>query len=129
MEIKYVKESEKNFRLVRKELEKALQKRKYGILTEIDVAKVMKEKSVGFDREILIVGICNPHHAKEALLAEEDIALMLPCAAVIYDRKGKSTIKLARPTMIASLFPKQELRELAEKVESDLKAAVDEAAT
>ncbi len=128
MEIAYVKNSQKGFRTLREDLESALQKRKYGILTEIDVAKVMKEKGVDFGRQILILGICNPHRAKSALSVEEDIALMFPCTVVIYESSGKSIVKLARPSVIASFFFKQELIELAKEVEAELKAAIDEVA-
>ena len=55
----------------------------FGILTEIDMQKVMKEK-LGADYEpYLILGICNPQFANQALSADRSIGLLLPCTAVL----------------------------------------------
>ena len=53
----------------------ALKKQGFGILTEVDVKKTLKEKlNIDF-KEYRILGACNPPRAYAALQAEEEIGL------------------------------------------------------
>ncbi len=128
MELAVIIESEKDFSQLESDFAAELAKAKYGIMTRVDVRALMAEKGVQFDQDILLLGICNPNHAKRALAAEEDVALMLPCSAVIYGRDRGSTLKIARPQMIASFFDSPDLADLAGKVEADIVAAGNAAA-
>ncbi len=57
----------------------ALKQQGFGILTEINVQKTLKEK-IGADFEpYLILGACNPQLAHRALSADRAIGLLLPC--------------------------------------------------
>jgi len=98
-----------------------LEKEGFGVLTEIDVkATLAKKMDVDFPR-YQILGACNPHNAHKALLAEEDIGLMLPCNVIVYEREGKSVVSVIKPTVVMGMIENPELREIAEDVEAKLK--------
>jgi len=103
----------------------ALKKEGFGILTEIDVQEKMKEK-LGVDMgKYIILGACNPPNAYKAILAEENIGLMLPCNVIVYEKGGKTVLSVIKPTVAMQMIDNAELQKAAETVEEQLKKAFD----
>ncbi|MFC1942752.1 DUF302 domain-containing protein [Chloroflexota bacterium] len=102
-----------------------LQKEGFGILTEIDVKATLKKKlEVDFDKYI-ILGACNPPFAYQALQAEKDIGLLLPCNIIIYENGGKTFISAIMPTVAMSMVQNEQLGGIALQVEEKLKKVID----
>ena len=97
----------------------------FGILTEIDVREKMKEK-LGIDmRKYIILGACYPPNAYKAILAEENIGLMLPCNVIVYEKGSKTVLSIIRPMVAMQMIDNMELQKLAETVEEQLKKTFD----
>jgi uncharacterized protein (DUF302 family) len=104
---------------------KELQKEGFGVLTEIDVKATLKKKlNVEFDKHI-ILGACNPPFAYQALQAEQDIGLLLPCNVIVYESKGQTYVSAMLPTVAMSMVENEQLEGIAKQVENKLKTVID----
>lgn len=102
-----------------------LQKEGFGVMTEIDVKATLKKKlNVDFDNYI-IIGACNPPFAYQALQAEKDIGLLLPCNVIVYDDGGKTFAASILPTQAMNMIENKKLQDIAVQVESKLKKVID----
>jgi uncharacterized protein (DUF302 family) len=121
----FTKELNIPYETVIKLAREALKKEGFGVLTEIDVQEKMKEK-LGVDmNKYIILGACNPPNAYQAILAEENIGLMLPCNVIVYEKGSKTVLSVIRPTVAMQMIDNVELQKLAETVEGQLKKAFD----
>ncbi len=97
-----------------------LTKEGFGVLAEIDVKATLKKKlNVDFDKYI-ILGACNPPFAYQALQAERDIGLLMPCNVIVYEDNGKTFVATIRPTVSMTLVGNAKLAAVASQVEAKL---------
>ncbi len=99
-----------------------LAKEGFGVLTEIDIRKTMKQKLDVDFRPYVILGACNPPLAHRALSAEREIGLLLPCNVIVYaaDEAGKSVVSAMDPEAALSLAARPEIEPLAREVRQRL---------
>jgi uncharacterized protein (DUF302 family) len=100
----------------------------FGVLCEIDVQATMKEK-LGVDGEpYLILGACNPPLAHQALEAEPELGVLLPCNVVVYERGGETHISAVDAERMLSIVGNEEIAPVAAEVRRRLAAVVERAA-
>lgn len=96
----------------------------FGQLTEIDVAAKMKEK-VGAEMEpYLILGMCHPQLAYQALLIETEIGLLLPCNVLVYQKDGIVRVAAQKPSLMAQVVQKEALKKVSDEAEERILAAL-----
>ena len=108
-----------------KKTREELQKEGFGVLTEIDVKAQLKKKLNVDYGNYIILGACNPPFAYQALQAEKDIGLLLPCNLIVYEDGGKTTVAGILPTVAMSMVGNEKLRSIARQVEQKLKKVID----
>ena len=103
----------------------SLKKEGFGVLTEINVQKIMKEKLGSDMSKYIILGACSPPNAYKAILTEENIGLMLPCNVIVYEKGGKTVLSFIRPTVAMQMVDNARLQKVSEEVEGKLKKSFD----
>jgi uncharacterized protein (DUF302 family) len=102
-----------------------LKKEGFGILTTIDVRDTLKKKlDVDFNKYV-ILGACNPPFAHKALVAEEQIGLLLPCNVIVYEKNGRTTVAAFDPMTMATLVENEALKAIAEEVTARLRRVIN----
>jgi len=102
----------------------ALKEQGFGVLTEVDIKQTMKEKRGVDFRPYVILGACNPLLAEQALAAELDLGLLLPCNVIVYETEGGSIVQAMDPEPVLGLVGNPRLEPIAREVKARLQAAL-----
>jgi uncharacterized protein (DUF302 family) len=97
----------------------------FGVLTEIDVKKTLKEKLGAEFQRYVILGACNPPLAHRALQAEREIGLILPCNVIVYEDGAGSVVSVMDPIPALGLVGNEALRPIAEDAAARLHRVID----
>ena len=104
----------------------ALKSEGFGVLTEIDVRETLKKKLGVEFRRYRILGACNPPFAHEALQAELEAGLSMPCNVVVYESDaGKTVVVAVDPTKTVAAAENPKLSALAETLRHKLERALE----
>lgn len=104
----------------------ALKTEGFGVLTTINVKAALKEKIDVDRRPYTILGACNPALANQAINAEPDIGLLLPCNVLVREEEDDSiTVAFMDPKAVLGLVERDDIAPLAEEVRGKLERVCD----
>ena len=92
----------------------------FGVLTEIDVKATLKKKLDVDFRKYVILGACNPPLAHQALTAELEIGLLLPCNVIVYEVNGGSVVSIVDPISMLDVVANPDIQPVADEARTRL---------
>ena len=108
-----------------KRVTEELKKEGFGVLTTIDIKATLKQKlNVDFNNYV-ILGACNPPFAYQALLAEEQIGLLLPCNVIVYEKGGITTVAAFDPMSMGNVMKNDAMLPIAEEINTKLQRVIN----
>jgi uncharacterized protein (DUF302 family) len=127
--IDYTKETKLDVKSAVEKLTEELMANKWGVLSVIDIKKILAEKLKIESDDYIILDVCNPGLAHQGLSINKQVGLILPCKIIVYSDKGKTKISLYKPTVALStastLAGYDKLSKLALEAEDGLKKVID----
>lgn len=112
------------FEDVRTRVIDALRAEGFGVLSEIDVQKAMHEKLGAAMPPYRILGACNPPLAHQALEAEPDIGLLLPCNVVVRENAdGSIVVGFLDPQVMVAVVDREDIEKVADAAHVRLRRA------
>ncbi len=127
MNVLYTREAKESVETIGKRLEEAVKAHKFGVIAVIDLKGKMAEKGVEFGNACKIYEVCNPAQAKKVLDKQMNIATALPCRIAVYEEANRVKVATMLPTEVLGLFGEAGLAPVAQEVEREIKAMMDEA--
>ena len=120
-------ETELNFDDAVDKVIESMKEQGFGILTEIDAKKVLKEK-LGLDRKpYKILGACNPQFAHKAIDMEPEIGSLLPCNVLVYEKDdGTVVVSAMNPESALKLVGNPSIEDIAKQVRTRIVKALEE---
>lgn len=116
---------ETDFETAVERVKAALKTEGFGVLSEIDIHKTLKEK-LGVDfKRYKILGACNPTKAYKALQAEDNIGLLLPCNVIVQEsQSGRINIAVIDPVVAMESVNNEKIEPIAQEVREMLARAM-----
>ncbi len=104
----------------------ALKTEGFGVLTEIDVQQTFKKKLDVDFRRYKILGACSPQLAHQALSADLDVGVLLPCNVVVYEGDdNKVVVSAVDPALAIGAFGDGQFTAVADEVRARLMRVLD----
>lgn len=106
---------------IRPKVEEELKKVGFGVLTEINIQKVMKEK---LDKDYLphlILGACSPVYADKILTVDPSIGTLLPCNVTLRDLgDGNVEVSMMNIMEVMKVVDNEEVVSIGKEVQEKL---------
>lgn len=124
----YSKHSSRSSAEIEKRLREAAARHRFGILHVHDLRQTLQSKGVELGSECRVYDVCNPQAASKALRAEMKVSTVLPCRISVFSENQGCTIATVRPTSLLEATGLDGVASLADEIEREVLAIVNEAA-
>lgn len=115
-----------SFEEITEKVKNSLKVNGFGVITEVNMHEKLKEKLDVDMNKYLMLGVCNPKLANEALQIEENIGVFLPCKVLIKEiNEGKTEVVSIDPSTTMSMIGNKQLNEIADEATAKLRKSID----
>lgn len=123
----FSKAVEGNVEEVTPKVKSVLKEQGFSVVTEIEMAKTLREKIDGVDmKPYRILGACNAKYAYETIQKEENIGVFLPCKVILKEQDNNMTEVVAvNPSKLMQMLGNEELNAIANDVSTKFKVALE----
>jgi uncharacterized protein (DUF302 family) len=123
----FSKTVEGNVEEVTPKVKSVLKEQGFSVVTEIEMAKTLREKIDGVDmKPYRILGACNAKYAYETIQKEENIGVFLPCKVILKEQDNNMTEVVAvNPSKLMQMLGNEELNAIANEVSTKFKVALE----
>lgn len=112
---------EETLEIVFEELKKA----ELGVWSIIDLKEKFKEKlGINF-KKYVVLGTSHPSNAHQAILAEENIGLLIPYNVILYEKDKRTVLSVVKSTLVMELIDNEDLGQIVADMERRLKRVFD----
>jgi uncharacterized protein (DUF302 family) len=109
-------------------LETSLKEEQFGVLWRFNLREKLKEKGFDFERDYVVLEVCNPAEASRVVSGNVLAGYFLPCKIVVYEADGKTKIGMPKPTAFMNMLEDDALKSIAADVEVRLIGCIDRVA-
>jgi len=121
----FTKELNMQFEETLEKVFEELKKAELGVWSIIDLKEKFKERlGINF-KKYVILGTSHPPNVYQCVLAEENIALMIPYNVILYEKDKKTVLSVVKPTSIMEMIDNEDLQKAAIEMEKRLKKVFD----
>jgi uncharacterized protein (DUF302 family) len=115
-----------DFKQAEQLVRESLKQEGFGVIMEINVRQILKEKIDVDFRSYKILGACNPGYAHKALLTEDKLGVLLPCNVIVQDLgNGLTEVAAMDPVAAMSVVENDSLKGFATEIRQRLMRAVE----
>ena len=105
-------------------LKSALMKHHLGIVSDVNVAGIVKNKLDQDMPAYRILGACNPQMAKTMIDDLPEVGVLLPCTIVAREVGGNTVIDFMDPVAVLGIANNETVNNVAKDADEKLKAAI-----
>ena len=105
-------------------LKSALMKHHLGIVSDVNVSGIVKNKLNQDMPAYRLLGACNPQMAKTMIDDLPEIGVLLPCTIVVREEAGNTIIDFMDPVGVLGIANNETVNQVARDAEEKLKAAI-----
>jgi uncharacterized protein (DUF302 family) len=105
-------------------LKSALMKQHLGIVSDVNVSGIIKNKLNQEMSPYRLLGACNPGMAKTMLDDLPEAGALLPCTIVAREVEGNTIIDFMDPVTVLGIANNETMNKVAQEAKEKLKAAI-----
>lgn len=126
MSVIYERKTNKSVSEAIASLKENLKENNFGVLWELNFKDKIEESNLTFKEDYVVLEVCNPSYAKQALEKSFEVGYALPCKMVVRSENNETFIGMINPESLIILFNAPGLDDMVQTVRLTLEKSIDQ---